>query len=163
MPKKTASKIEISERERKILEEYNKSTQQPLHLKIRSEIILQASRGLSNNEIERKTKLSPRRIKTWRDRYSASREKITNTEEETPHKLRSVIREALSDEQRPGAPATFRDEQVAAIVALACEDPTALGLPFSHWSAGSLREEAIKLGIVKDISSRQVSRFLKGR
>jgi hypothetical protein len=38
-----------------------------------------------------------------------------------------------------------------------------LGLPFSHWSAESLRGEAIKLGIVQNISARQVSRFLKGR
>jgi len=163
MAKRTASLIEISERERQILEEYSRSTHQPLHLKIRSEIILQAARGLSNNEIERNMKLSARRVKTWRDRYSKSREKIGKTEEETPNKLRSAIKEALSDEQRPGAPATYRDEQVAAIVALACEDPAELGLPFSHWSAPLLREEAIKLGIVENISSRQISRFLKGR
>ena len=105
--------------------------------------------------------LSARRVKTWRDRYSDSREKIRAIEEEAPNKLRSAIKEALSDEQRPGAPATFRDEQVAAIVALACEDPATLELPFSHWSAESLREEAIKLGIVENISARQVSRFLK--
>jgi transposase len=163
MPQNTARKIEISEKERQILEEYSKSTHQPLHLKIRSEIILQAARGLSNNEIERNMNLSARRVKTWRDRYSDSREKIGKTEEEAPNKLRNAIKEALSDEQRPGAPATFRDEQVAAIVALACEDPASLGLPFSHWSSKSLREEAIKLGIVENISARQVSRFLKGR
>ena len=163
MAHETASKIEISERERQILEEYSRSTHQPLHLKIRAEIILQAARGLSNNAIERNMKLSPRRIKTWRDRYSDSREKIAKIEEETPNKLRSAIKEVLSDERRSGAPATFRDEQVAAIAALACEDPASLGLPFSHWSSESLRKEAIKLGIVENISSRQVSRFLKGR
>jgi len=163
MPHQIATMIELSEKERQILEEYSKSTHQPMHLKIRSEIILQAARGLSNNAIERNMKLSARRIKTWRDRYSDSREKIAKIEAETPNKLRSAIREALSDEQRPGAPATFRDEQVAAILALACEDPASLGLPFSHWSSESLREEAIKLGIVENISSRQVSRFLKGK
>ena len=163
MAQNTASRIEVSERERKILEEYSRSTHQPLHLKIRAEIILQASRGLSNNAIERNLRLSPRRIKTWRDRYSDSREKIAKIEEEEPNKLRSAIIKALSDEQRPGAPATFRDEQVAAILALACEDPASLGLPFSHWSSVSLRKEAIKLGVVESISSRQVSRFLKGR
>ena len=163
MTQGTASKIELSERERQILEDYSKSTRQPLHLKIRAEIILQASRGLSNNEIERNMKLSPKRVKTWRDRYSDSEKKIAKIEEETPNKLRSTIKEVLSDEQRSGTPATFRDEQVAAILALACEDPASLGLPLSHWSSVSLREEAIKLGIVESISSRQVSRFLKGR
>ena len=91
MPQMKASLIKISERERQILEEYSRSTHQPLHLKIRSEIILQASRGLSNNEIERNMKLSSRRIKTWRDRYSESRDKIAKIEEETPNKLRSTI------------------------------------------------------------------------
>ena len=86
---------------------------------------------------------------------------MTRIEAESPHKLRQAIKEVLSDEQRPGAPATYRDEQVAAIIALACEDPAELGLPFSHWSAPLLREEAIRLGIVEGISARQISRFLK--
>ena len=163
MAQNTASIIESSERERKILEEYSRSAHQPLHLKIRSETILQAARGLSNNAIERNLKLSPRRIKTWRDRYSGSREKTAKIEEEEPNKLRSAIMEALSDGQRPGAPATFRDEQAAAIAALACEDPASPGLPFSHRGSASSREEAIKLGIAENISSRQASRFLKGR
>ena len=86
MVQKRASEIELSERERKILEEYSKSTHQPLHLKIRAEIILQAASGLSNNAIEREMKLSAKRVKTWRDRYSNSREKIAKIEEETPNK-----------------------------------------------------------------------------
>ena len=163
MAQRTASPIQLSERQQQILEEYSKSTQQPLHFKIRSEIILQASRGISNNEIERTMQISQRRVKVWRDRYSKNQEKLSKIEEETPHKLRNAIREVLSDEQRPGAPTTYRDEQVAAIIALACEDPLEMGLPFSHWSASLLREEAIKHGIVENISTRQVSRFLKGR
>ena len=52
---------------------------------------------------------------------------------------------------------------VAAIIALACMSPSKFGLPFSHWSASSLRDEAISLGIVEDISIRQVGRYLGGK
>jgi transposase len=162
MQRYEASQIHLSEKQRRILEDYSKSTHQPQHLKIRAEIVLQAARGMSNNAIERNMGISARRVKCWRDRYSESQVKLTIIEEETPHKLRSAIIETLSDEQRPGAPMTFRAEQVAAIIALACEDPIELGLPFSHWSSASLQREAIARGIVASISSRQVSRFLKG-
>jgi transposase len=72
-----------------------------------------------------------------------------------------MIKAVLSDEQRPGGPPKYTDEQVAAIVALACEDPSKRGLPFSHWTPGLLQREAIKLGITDNISVRQVGRFLK--
>ena len=163
MARMMARSIQLSDRQRKILEEYAIGTHQPMHLKIRAEIVLQASCGMSNSAIERNMEIDYRRVLLWRNRFSDSQEELNRVEEESPHKLRSSIKAALSDTQRPGAPATFRDEQVAAIVALACEDPATLELPFSHWSSESLREEAIKLGIVENISARQVSRFLKGR
>jgi len=39
--------------------------------------------------------------------------------------------------------------------------PMKLGLPFSHWTASSLRNEAIVHEIVDDISVRQVGRYLE--
>ena len=63
MEQKKASEINLSEKQKQILEEYSKSTHQPMHLKIRSEIILQASRGISNNTIEKTMQISPRRVK----------------------------------------------------------------------------------------------------
>jgi len=161
MPQLSASPMLLSERQEQILSELARSTQQELHFKIRAEIVLQAARGCSNNEIERNMQISQRRVKCWRDRYSAKHDELMKIEAESPHKLRSAIKNVLTDEQRAGTPAKFRDEQVAAIIALACKDPMEMGLPFSHWSSASLRLEAIKLGIVDDISARQVSRFLK--
>jgi putative transposase len=100
-------------------------------------------------------------VKRWRDRYSARHEELKRTEVETPRKMRSVIEKTLSDEQRPGGPPKFTDTQVAAIIALACEDPAKHGLPFSHWTPGLLQIEAVKLGIIDSISVRQTGRFLK--
>jgi putative transposase len=47
-------------------------------------------------------------------------------------------------------------------VALACEAPSESGRPVTHWSTTELADEAIKRGIVEDISARSVGRFLKG-
>lgn len=161
MPWKTASLIKTNEKQERILTEMSKGTHQPHHMRIRSQIILQASHGLSNNKIKENMKISYKKVKRWRDRYSLQQEELERIEAETPQKLRGRIEKILTDEQRPGTPATFADEQVAAILALACEAPSKFDLPFSHWTPNLLRNEAIKLGIVDEISERQVGRFLK--
>jgi len=161
MPWKSASKIELSEKEEQILTENAKGTHTPLHLKTRSEIVLRAWQGESNRKIEQEMKKDAKTVRMWRNRYNKSKEELRKTELEKPHKLRATINSILSDEERSGGPPKFRDEQVAAIMALACENPASLNLPFSHWTPGLLRIEAIKLGIVSDISERQVGRFLK--
>ena len=161
MAKMKAMEIKLSEAEKRILTEFARSTHQPLHLKIRSEIVLRASEGTSNNAIERKMQIDKDQVKRWRDRYGNNQDQISLIEKDFPHKLRSTIIEALSDNPRSGSPATFRDEQVAAIIAMACESPEKFDLPFSHWTPGLLQRKAIELGIVENISIRQVGRFLK--
>ena len=69
----------------------------------------------------------------------------------------------LADAERPGAPATFTPEQVCAIMALACEPPEESNLPLSHWSQSELAREAVRRGIVENISHGSVGRFLKKR
>jgi hypothetical protein len=161
MPWKSATKVELSEKQVQILKEYAAGTHTPMHLKIRAQIVLKAAEGWTNNAIERDMALEDKAPKRWRDRYSQRYEELKRTETETPRKLRSVIEDILSDKQRPGCPSTFQDSQVAAILALACEDPATRGLPFSHWTPGMLQREVIKLGIVEHISVRQIGRFLK--
>jgi len=162
MPKIKAVAINLSEHERKILTQIQSGTHSPLHLKKRSEIILLASEGEGNSSISRKINMKRSQVSEWRNRYSSSYEELNKTEAETPRKLRGVIEKILSDLPRPGAPSTFTDEQIACIIALACELPENLGLPFSHWSPSLLRKEAINRGIVESISAVHVGRFLKG-
>ena len=161
MPWQTAAKIELSQKQEKILTELAVGTHTALHLKTRSQIVLMAANGSSNNTIEKNMDLDPKTIKLWRDRYSGQYEELKRIEKEAPHKTRSAIEKILSDEQRPGAPSKFRDEQVAAIIAMACEDPAKFDLPFSNWTPALLQIEVIKLGIVENISVRQIGRFLK--
>lgn len=161
MPKLQAVAVTLSEQQKKILTELQTGTHSQLHLKQRSEIILLAGSGETNSAIREKTGLSREPIKKWRKRYANAAVELAQVEIETPKKLRATIKSILSDEQRLGAPATFTEEQVACIIALSCENPTDLGLPFSHWTPSLLKEESIRRGIVPSISSMQIGRFLK--
>jgi len=161
MPWKSAERIEASEKEVAILSQMSSGTHTPLHLKTRSKIILMASQGLSNNAIRIAMNLRHGTVQKWRDRYLGMSTEIKRIEAETPHKMRASIELVLSDSPRPGSPPTFSDEQVAAIIAMSCEDPGKFDLPFSHWTPELLQIEAIKLGVVGSISVRQIERFLK--
>ncbi len=74
--------------------------------------------------------------------------------------LMEQISTVLSDEARPGGPATFGVEQIVEIVAVACELPTSSGRPISHWTPRELADQVVKRGIVTSISPRSVGRFL---
>ena len=76
--------------------------------------------------------------------------------------LSQAIEVLLTDEQRPGTPATFTFEQFMQIMALACEMPEAAERPVSSWTPRELADEAVQRGIVTKISPRTVERFLKG-
>jgi transposase len=162
MSKRKATEINLSENQKRIITELARSTHQPLNLKIRAQIIDMASEGSNNSEILREMSIDAKQVRRWRDRYFKNQEQLSIVEREVPHKLRSAIIETLSDEPRTGAPARIQDEQVAAIIAMACEEPEKFDLPVSHWTPSLLRQKAVEIGIVDEISVRQVGRFLKG-
>jgi putative transposase len=157
-----AKEIILSEKQKQIISELARSKHQPLHLIIRAEIILRASQGSNNSEILRAMDIDAKQVRRWRNRYFDNQEHLSRIERETPHKIRSAIINILSDTQRSGGPPKFKDDQVAAIIAMACESPEKFDLPVSHWTPGIKRKKAIELGIVEEISVRQVGRFLKG-
>ena len=78
-----------------------------------------------------------------------------------PHRLREAILDVVADVPRPGCPGKFTAEQVAQIVALACESPKLSGRPINHWTLRELRDEAVKRKIVKAISVAHVGRILQ--
>ena len=158
---KVASTINLSDNQKRILEQFAHGTHIPHHLTDRSKIILLANDGLTNSAIEKTLSIVNHTVIKWRNRFSVAAEKLAKIEEETPHKLKSEIIKVLSDEQRPGKPSSFIDEQVSTIIALSLQDPQTLDLPFSHWTPELLRVVAIDKGIVKSISASQIGRFLK--
>jgi transposase len=78
-----------------------------------------------------------------------------------PYKLYCErIAEVLKDAARPGAPAVFTAEQVVQIIAVACEVLDGSDAPLSHWTQKEIAAEAVRRGIVKNVSRASVQRFL---
>lgn len=155
--------IDLSARQRALLEQLARRHSAPHHLVTRARLILRAAAGLNNSQIGAALHLDRGRVRTWRARWRAAAPQLTVAEAADPDDihLQEALERVLADEPRPGTPPTFTPEQVVQIVALACEPPAASGRPISHWTPPELAAEAIKRGIVERISARSVGRFLK--
>jgi putative transposase len=118
----------------------------------RARIVLRAADGLNNSEIARELALEPDTVRLWRQRWlSVSGVSLEDLDAE----------DRLSDAPRSGTPARITPEQVARIVALACEAPSESGRPVSQWSTTELAAEIMRRGIVETISPRHAARLLK--
>lgn len=161
MPRLAAKHIELSENQKRIIKQFADGTHVPQHLNKRARIIMLANQGLTNDDIEAILFITNHTVIKWRNRFFNSTEKLAQVEKETPLKLKEEIIKVLSDEQRPGTPSTFTDEQVSTIIALSLQDPQTIGFPFSHWTNKLLKIAVIDKGIVESISESQIRRFLK--
>jgi putative transposase len=118
----------------------------------RARIVLLAAEGKNNAEIAQELGVSIDMARLWRRRWlSFAAIRLEDL---------SVV-DRLEDAPRPGKPVTIGPEQVAQIVALACEAPEKSGRPISHWSGREIADEIIARGIVESISPRHAARLLK--
>ena len=163
MPTPHATAINLSKRQQQILEQITRQTTNTYRLVRRAQLILGAAEGKKNTELSTQWELSRNQVQAWRDRWQQTAATLLAAEgdEVSDSKLRQLIEEVLSDEFRPGTTAKFSLEQIVQIVALACELPATSGRPISHWTPRELAQEAVKRGIVEQISPRSVGRFLK--
>ena len=132
----------------------------PQRLVRRARIILAAGGGLNNAQITRHLAVGLKAVKRWRARWIEARPKLEAAQAD-PTALAHAIEQTLADAPRSGAPLQFSAQDVAQIIALACQAPEQTGRPLTHWTDHELADEAIKQGIVKQISPRTVGRFLK--
>src|SRR5262249_50631506 len=102
-------------------------------------------------------------VRQWRDRWLQAAPHLQHAAQQpaAAAALAGLIAQVLADAPRPGAPATFRPEQIVQLVAVACEPPEQSGRPIDHWTSRELADEVKKRGIVPDISPRSAGRFLK--
>ena len=161
MPFKKAEAINLSDQQVSILEELERKRTGLLYLSRRSKIILMASQGESNGKISGELGITMNQVRHWRNKYTAAYEHLLYIENNEPANLKQVICELLKDESRSGKNPTFTAEQKALIIALACQNPIDLGLPFTHWTHESLTKEVIRAGIVTTVSKTQIGRLLK--
>ena len=159
-----AAKIDLSVKQRLIIERLARSKTEPQRLVERAQIVLRSASGELCVEQGRALGIDAQRVRRWRKRFARTREVLADAEAaDDKGDLERKIREVLMDEYRSGTPPKFTPEQVSLMVALACHKPSELGLPLSHWTADELARQAVELRIVKSISGRHLDRFLKGR
>jgi transposase len=158
----SAAKVVISERQQAILQSLSKARTVAQCLVQRATIILLAFAGLDNRAIANQVGLERHQIGLWRRRWQAAFPQLIRIEcLETPAALRQAIEKLLRDQPRPGSPGTFTAEQIALILAVACEPPERSGRPITHWTIAELTDEVIGRGIVAAISPAQVGRYLR--
>lgn len=163
MPFPQAKTLQASSLQQYLLQRIVHRTTSAQRLVKRAQIILEALKGTSNSRIAQRLQIDYETVRRWRDRWHAAQSRLQAIEESGKQKLvQQAIEVLLTDEQRPGAPATFTFEQFMQIMALACETPEASQRPVSSWTPRELADEAVKRSIVEQISPRTVERFLKG-
>ena len=157
------AKLAISERQQEVLQSMVWSRSCPQGLAHRAEIILLAFSGLRNEAIAERLGCERHSVGTWRRRWRKAFPQLVVVEctEKSPA-LREAIGQVLGDLPRAGCGGKFTAEQIASILAVACEPPENSDRPVTHWTSRELTDEVLKRGIVPSISVRQVGRFLKG-
>jgi putative transposase len=163
MPGPHSVTVEVTPRQQRILEKLCRAKSTPQQLAARCKIILLSARGMRNQHQAEALGLRRLMVSRWRRRWAAQQARLEAAETGTDKDLQAVIVSLLGDAPRSGAPPKFTPEQVAAIIALACEPTADSSLPVSHWTPPELAREACKRGIVERISPRQVDRFLAQR
>jgi putative transposase len=124
----------------------------PQQLSLRAQIVLAAADGANNCQIARQLNISLDSVRRWRERWLALQ----------PASLEDLpVRERLTDAPRPGKPVRITAEQVAKIVALACDPPATSKRPISQWTGREIADEIKQRGIVEQISGRHAARLLK--
>ena len=163
MPGPRPTSIELTCKQREILERLARRETSPQRLVRRCNIVLEAASGANNQQIGRRLNIQRGSARTWRERWAAAASGLLVAEEEgiDDKHLIELIEQVLNDDPRPGAPGVFEAEQIAQIIAVACEDPHASERPVTHWTPRELADEVIKRKIVSRISPRSVGRFLK--
>jgi transposase len=163
MPGPPAEPITLSTRQEELFRARIRARACPQGLAQRIHIVLQASLGRANEEIARALAMTAERVRRWRGRWKKQGCRLEDAEQNgvSDQELLDLMEQGLRDEARPGAPPTFSAEQVAQIIAVACEKPEVSGRPISHWSPRELADEVTKREIVQSISPRHVGRLLK--
>jgi transposase len=164
MGKRSVS-IELSVRQRGVLERLARSKKASQRLVERCRIVLLSASGLHNEAQGERLGIDRQRVRRWRHRWAAQSEKLRAAEDAGASQgdFEALVMAVLSDDARSGAPTKFSAEQIASLIALACESPAESGLPVSHWTPAELAREAVKRGVVHSMSARQIDRFLAQR
>jgi putative transposase len=162
MPGCKPNEVTLTEHQYELLQQIlrrEKSSQQQIR---RANVILAAAEASSNRAIAKRLHLTLQTVRRWRRRWLQFSQAMGTAEQNGDEKqLRQLLFDAISDQRRSGRPHEFTPEQICQIVAMGCEQPEGSDRPISHWTAREIADEAIKRGIVPQISPRSAARFFR--
>ncbi len=167
MARLQAKPLVLNERQKRLLQQERNRRQVPVQLRERIDIILKAAEGITNQDISRQTGSGRQRVIQWRNRWAMCQADLNGFAlgieggGVSDKELLDKMTEVLSDAPRSGAPPVFTATQREQIIALACEKPSALNLPYEEWTGQLLAQVSVAKGIVSSISARHVNKLLK--
>ena len=144
----SAVPIVLGDEERRALEGLMRGHTTPQQMALRARMILHCDDGVGVREIARRLGVWPKTVCRWHKRWLSSAPGV-------------AVAARLSDAPKSGAPAKVGAEQICAIIAIACEPPSASDRPITQWLQQEVADEAMRRGIVDSISQRSVGRFFK--
>jgi putative transposase len=139
-----ADPVTVLPAQREALEQLIRSCSTPQQLALCTRMILHAADGVGVRESARELDVWPKTVRYWRRRWRQAADGQS-------------VPERLTDAPRSGAPATHTPEQICAVVAMTCEKPSESERPIQR----EIADEAIRRGLVPNISQRSVGRFLE--
>lgn len=134
----------LSEQEVQALEKCVRRYTTTQQIAQRVRFVQAAAASQNNAQIARELGVSIDMVRLWRRRWVEW--------QDIPLEEYSV-ETRLSDTHRSGSPGKFSAEQVAQMIAIACEVPQDSGYRVSHWTAQEIALEAEKGGIVTNGAS----------
>src|SRR2546429_9822975 len=144
MPDPRTTPLHVSPLQQDLLRQLERRSTSPQRLVRRGKIILAAATGTTNTKITQDLHVDDDTVRLWRERWRAAEARLQTIEATgKPTLLKQAIEGLLTDEQRPGAPATFTLEQFMQIMALAWETPAEAGRPVSTWRPREFAEETV--------------------
>jgi len=161
---KRASEVTVTERQRALLEKWVRNgAGTPHRLRERCRIVLLSAAGINNMQQGLELGVDRQRVRRWRTRWSEHWSRLVEAEARgvKDKEFAALVSGVLDDEARPGGPPKFSAEELAQVIAVACELPEASDRPVTHWTPRELAQEVVKRRIVAGISPRHLDRILK--
>ena len=127
-----AAPVTLAASERKILKKRVRGAKTCWRDRLRAQVVLAAARGRPNERIAADLGICVNTVRKWRGRFAA----------------RGLG--GLKDLPRPGRPRSISEAARAAVVALACQLPSAAGVPLARWSGPELKRELEAQALVSE-------------
>jgi len=135
--------VMLTASERKLLKIRVRGTKTCWRDRLRAQVVLAAARGRNNERIASDLGICVNTVRKWRDRFA------------------QCGLGGLKDRPRSGRPRSISEAARAAVVALACQLPSATGVPLARWTGPELREELRAQGLLSEpMSVTSVLRIL---